>query len=40
MLWMRICPSFAVSSDSVFAEAIAKFYGGRADQRTLDLLAA
>ena len=29
----------AVSSDAVFAEAIAKFYGGRPDPRTLALLA-
>jgi uncharacterized protein (DUF1810 family) len=29
----------AVSSDAVFADAIAKFYGGRSDRRTLDLLA-
>jgi uncharacterized protein (DUF1810 family) len=28
----------AVSSDPEFAAAIAKFYGGRPDQRTLDLL--
>jgi uncharacterized protein (DUF1810 family) len=30
----------AVSSDPEFVEAIKKFCGGRADQRTLDLLAA
>jgi uncharacterized protein (DUF1810 family) len=29
----------AVSSDPEFAEAIAKFYGGKRDQRTLDLLS-
>jgi uncharacterized protein (DUF1810 family) len=29
----------AVSSDPVFAAAIAKFFGGRPDRRTLDLLA-
>jgi uncharacterized protein (DUF1810 family) len=29
----------AVSSDPEFAEAIAKFYGGTLDRRTLDLLA-
>jgi uncharacterized protein (DUF1810 family) len=29
----------AVSSDPEFAAAIAKFYGGEPDQRTLDLLA-
>jgi uncharacterized protein (DUF1810 family) len=28
----------AVSSDPEFAEAITKFYGGKPDQRTLDLL--
>jgi len=30
----------AVSSDPEFAEAIAKFYGGTRDQRTLDLLGS
>jgi uncharacterized protein (DUF1810 family) len=30
----------AVSSDPEFSAAIAKFYGGRPDQRTLDLLAS
>jgi uncharacterized protein (DUF1810 family) len=29
-----------VSSDPEFAAAIAKFYGGRPDQRTLDLLVS
>jgi uncharacterized protein (DUF1810 family) len=29
----------AVSSDPVFAEAIRKFYGGRPDRKTLELLA-
>ena len=40
---LKFCSSMtlfgAVSSDAVFAAAIAKFYGGRPDQRTLDLLA-
>lgn len=39
---LKFCSSMtlfgAVSSDPVFAEAIAKFYGGKSDQRTLDLL--
>jgi uncharacterized protein (DUF1810 family) len=30
----------AVSSDPEFAEAISKFYGGKRDQRTLDLLSS
>jgi uncharacterized protein (DUF1810 family) len=30
----------AVSSDPEFAAAISKFYGGKRDQRTLDLLSA
>jgi uncharacterized protein (DUF1810 family) len=30
----------AVSSDSEFAAAIAKFYGGKRDRRTLDLLSS
>jgi uncharacterized protein (DUF1810 family) len=40
---VKFCSSMtlfgAVSSDAVFAAAIAKFYGDRSDQRTLDLLA-
>ena len=40
---LKFCSSMtlfgAVSSDPEFAEAIAKFYGGTLDQRTLDLLA-
>jgi uncharacterized protein (DUF1810 family) len=40
---LKFCSSMtlfgAVSSDPAFAAAIAKFYGGRSDQRTLDLLA-
>jgi uncharacterized protein (DUF1810 family) len=40
---LKFCSSMtlfgAVSSDPEFAEAIAKFYGGTPDQRTLDLLA-
>jgi len=40
---LKFCSSMtlfgAVSSDPAFAGAIAKFYGGRSDQRTLDLLA-
>ncbi|HEY2212508.1 MAG TPA: DUF1810 domain-containing protein [Bradyrhizobium sp.] len=40
---LKFCSSMtlfgAVSSDAVFADAIAKFYGGRPDRRTLDLLA-
>jgi uncharacterized protein (DUF1810 family) len=40
---LKFCSSMtlfgAVSSDVVFAAAIAKFYGGRPDPRTLDLLA-
>ena len=40
---LKFCSSMtlfgAVSSDAVFAAAIAKFCGGRPDQRTLDLLA-
>jgi uncharacterized protein (DUF1810 family) len=40
---LKFCSSMtlfgAVSSDAVFADAIAKFYGGRSDRRTLDLLA-
>jgi uncharacterized protein (DUF1810 family) len=40
---VKFCSSMTlfgtVSSDAVFAAAIAKFYGDRSDQRTLDLLA-
>ena len=40
---LKFCSSMtlfgAVSSDPAFTAAIAKFYGGRSDQRTLDLLA-
>jgi uncharacterized protein (DUF1810 family) len=40
---LKFCSSMtlfgAVSSDPVFAEAIAKFYGGTSDSRTQDLLA-
>jgi uncharacterized protein (DUF1810 family) len=40
---LKFCSSMtlfgAVSSDAAFAAAIAKFYGGRPDRRTLDLLA-
>jgi uncharacterized protein (DUF1810 family) len=40
---LKFCSSMtlfgAVSSDAAFAAAIAKFYGGRPDPRTLDLLA-
>jgi uncharacterized protein (DUF1810 family) len=40
---VKFCSSMtlfgAVSSDPVFAAAIAKFFGGRPDRRTLDLLA-
>jgi len=40
---LKFCSSMtlfgAVSSEAVFADAIAKFYGGRSDRRTLDLLA-
>ena len=40
---LKFCSSMtlfgAVSSDAVFADAIAKFYDGRPDPRTLDLLA-
>jgi uncharacterized protein (DUF1810 family) len=40
---LKFCSSMtlfgAVSSDAVFAAAIAKFHGGRSDPRTLDLLA-
>jgi uncharacterized protein (DUF1810 family) len=40
---LKFCSSMtlfgAVSSDPEFAEAIAKFYGGTLDRRTLDLLA-
>jgi uncharacterized protein (DUF1810 family) len=40
---VKFCSSMtlfgAVSSDPAFAAAIAKFYGDRSDQRTLDLLA-
>jgi uncharacterized protein (DUF1810 family) len=39
---LKFCSSMtlfgAVSHDPEFAEAIAKFYGGRSDQRTLDML--
>src|SRR3954451_14174103 len=41
---LKFCSSMtlfgAVSSDAVFADAIARFYGSRPDRRTLDLLAA
>jgi len=40
---LKFCSSMtlfgAVSSEAVLADAIAKFYGGRSDRRTLDLLA-
>jgi uncharacterized protein (DUF1810 family) len=40
---LKFCSSMtlfgAVSSDAIFAAAIAKFHGGRQDPRTLDLLA-
>ncbi len=40
---LKFCSSMtlfgAVSSDALFAAAITKFYGGRPDPRTLDLLA-
>ena len=40
---LKLCSSMtlfgAVSSDPEFATAIAKFYGGRSDQKTLALLA-
>jgi len=40
---LKFCSSMtlfdAVSSDPKFATAISKFYGGKADPRTLDLLA-
>ena len=40
---LKFCSSMtlfgAVSSDAVFADAIAKFYGGRSDRRMLELLA-
>ena len=40
---LKFCSSMtlfgAVSSDPEFATAIAKFYGGRSDQKTLALLA-
>jgi uncharacterized protein (DUF1810 family) len=40
---LKFCSSMtlfgAVSSDAVFAAAIAKFYGGKPDPSTLDLLA-
>jgi len=40
---LKFCSSMslfgAVCPDAVFADAIAKFYGGRSDQRTLELLA-
>jgi uncharacterized protein (DUF1810 family) len=40
---LKFCSSMtlfgAVSSDAIFADAMAKFYGGRPDPRTLDLLA-
>ena len=40
---LKFCSSMtlfaAVSSDPVFAAAIAKFYGGTPDRKTLDLLA-
>jgi uncharacterized protein (DUF1810 family) len=40
---LKFCSSMTlfatVSSDPAFAEAIAKFYGGKPDDRTLDLLA-
>ena len=40
---LKFCSSMtlfgAVSSDAIFAAAIAKFHGGRSDPRTLDLLA-
>jgi uncharacterized protein (DUF1810 family) len=40
---LKFCSSMtlfgAVASDAVFAAAIAKFYDGRPDRRTLDLLA-
>jgi uncharacterized protein (DUF1810 family) len=41
---LKFCSSMTlfsvVSHDPEFAEAIAKFYGGTTDQRTLDLLAS
>jgi hypothetical protein len=41
---LKFCSSMtlfdAVSSDPKFATAISKFYGGKPDPRTLDLLAA
>jgi uncharacterized protein (DUF1810 family) len=40
---LKFCSSMilfgAVSSDPEFATAISKFYGGKPDQRTLDVLA-
>jgi uncharacterized protein (DUF1810 family) len=40
---LKFCSSMtlfgAVSSDAVFADAIAKFYGGAPDRKTLELLA-
>jgi uncharacterized protein (DUF1810 family) len=40
---VKFCSSMtlfgAVAADAVFASAIAKFYGGRPDRKTLDLLA-
>jgi uncharacterized protein (DUF1810 family) len=40
---LKFCSSMtlfgAVSSDTEFAEALSKFYGGTPDKRTLDLLA-